>query len=267
MREASRSLAGRLAPGASLARRSSSPKWRCRSCCSRARACCCARSSRCGRVDLGVPPDRLLTLRVPLPAAALSRCARAESPSSRSCCRGSRACRASTAVGREQRAASARQHVDAPPKSPATPPSTDPVQVHHVSADYTNALGIRLAAGRLLTDGDVERRQPVALVNERFVRTRFPDGRRSARSVRLPRLQGAAVLRAERCVPDRRRRARHAERRPGRTDHAGDLRAVHGRGRREPARRAHPRRSGERHARGRRARSMRSTRGSRSRTS
>ena len=37
------------------------------------------------------------------------------------------------------------------------------------------ALGIRLAAGRLLTDGDVESAQRVALVNERFVRTRIPD--------------------------------------------------------------------------------------------
>ncbi len=73
---------------------------------------------------------------------------------------------------------------------PGQAPNTDPVQVHHVSADYTNVVGIRLAAGRLFTDGDVNGAEPVALVNERFVRSRLtasPLGQ----IVRLPRLKDA----------------------------------------------------------------------------
>ena len=52
----------------SCARRWSSRRWRCRSCCSPDRASCCARSSRMQQVELGVPPERVLTMRVPLPA-------------------------------------------------------------------------------------------------------------------------------------------------------------------------------------------------------
>ena len=63
------------------------------------------------------------------------------------------------------------------------------MQAHHVSADYTTALGIRLAAGRLLTDGDVESAQRVALVNERFVRTRIPDRPPLGQMVKLWRLK------------------------------------------------------------------------------
>ena len=84
---------------------------------------------------------------------------------------------------------------------------------------------IRLAAGRLL---DRERRraraQPVALVNERFVRDAVerPSAARPDRPAAAP--EAAAVLGPERRVPDRRRRARHAERRDStRPDHAGDL--------------------------------------------
>jgi putative ABC transport system permease protein len=69
------------------------------------------------------------------------------------------------------------------------PPTTEPVQVHNVSAGYTNALGVRLAAGRLLTDTDVATVQPVALVNERFVRTRLPGQMPLGQVVHLPRMK------------------------------------------------------------------------------
>ena len=63
------------------------------------------------------------------------------------------------------------------------PPRTEPVQVHQVSADYTATFGIRLAAGTAArpTPMSISARR-VALVNERFVRTRIPNGRRSGRS-------------------------------------------------------------------------------------
>jgi predicted permease len=69
------------------------------------------------------------------------------------------------------------------------PPTDDPVQIHHVNAGYTDVFGIRLAAGRLLTDSDVNGAQPVALVNERFVRARLNGREPLGQSVSLPRLK------------------------------------------------------------------------------
>jgi predicted permease len=68
------------------------------------------------------------------------------------------------------------------------PPNTEPVLVHHVNADYVNALGIRLASGRLLTDSDVTAAQQVALVNERFANTRLVKREALGQMVRIPRL-------------------------------------------------------------------------------
>ena len=73
------------------------------------------------------------------------------------------------------------------------PPSVEPVQIHNVSADYTSALGIRLAAGRLLTATDVEAAAPVALVNERFVRTRLNGRTPLGQVVSVPRLKQPPV--------------------------------------------------------------------------
>ena len=53
------------------------------------------------------------------------------------------------------------------------PPSDELVQVHQVNADYTTALGARLVTGRLLSEIDVDDARPVAVVNERFIRTRL----------------------------------------------------------------------------------------------
>jgi putative ABC transport system permease protein len=69
------------------------------------------------------------------------------------------------------------------------PAVTEPVETHQVSADYTKALGIRLAAGRGLTESDVDTGQHVALVNERFVRMRIPDRPPLGQIVKLPRLK------------------------------------------------------------------------------
>ena len=49
-------------------------------------------------------------------------------------------------------------------------------------------MGIRLVAGRLLTEDDVRGVRPVAIVNERFVRARLADRPPLGQSVRLPRL-------------------------------------------------------------------------------
>jgi putative ABC transport system permease protein len=74
---------------------------------------------------------------------------------------------------------------------PGQPADTNPVEVHHVSAGYVDAMNIKLMTGRRLTDSDVDQRQPVALVNERFVRRRLDGAPALGRTVRLPRLRDA----------------------------------------------------------------------------
>jgi putative ABC transport system permease protein len=69
------------------------------------------------------------------------------------------------------------------------PPSTDPVVLHQVNAGYFPAMGLRLASGRLFTDSDVDGAQHIALVNERFVRTRLDGHPPLGQIVRLPRLK------------------------------------------------------------------------------
>jgi len=71
------------------------------------------------------------------------------------------------------------------------PPDNAPVQVHQVSAGYTTTLAMQLASGRFLTDADVNGVQPVALVNEQFVRARLGGGEALGQVVTLPRLEDA----------------------------------------------------------------------------
>ena len=68
-------------------------------------------------------------------------------------------------------------------------PSDSPVQIHHVNAGYAEALGIRLAAGRLFADGEVATAAAVALVNERFVRARLGGREPVGLVVSVPRLK------------------------------------------------------------------------------
>jgi putative ABC transport system permease protein len=66
--------------------------------------------------------------------------------------------------------------------------SAVPVVVHQTNAGYTGALGIGIAQGRMFEVGEVERRLPLAVVNEAFVRTRIDDGQAIGKVVRIPRL-------------------------------------------------------------------------------
>jgi putative ABC transport system permease protein len=68
-------------------------------------------------------------------------------------------------------------------------PTTEPVQIHQINADYMSAVGIRLVTGRLLTKSDITGAHAMAVVNERFVRARL-DGRPAlGQIVRIPRLK------------------------------------------------------------------------------
>jgi putative ABC transport system permease protein len=67
--------------------------------------------------------------------------------------------------------------------------NAEPVLIHLIDAGYMDALGIRLAAGRPFTDADIESTRPVALVNERFVRTRLNDRTPLGQPVTVRRLK------------------------------------------------------------------------------
>ena len=138
-------------------------------------------------VDLGVAPNEVLTMRVPLPPQrypdASRRIAFYQDLLPRL-----RAVPGVAAVGLNS-GLHPLGNMRAAVVVRGEAPNNEPVQVHHVNADYTNALGTRLASGRMLTDGDVSGAQPVALVNERFVRMRLPDRAPIGQMVSIPRLK------------------------------------------------------------------------------
>jgi putative ABC transport system permease protein len=77
---------------------------------------------------------------------------------------------------------------------PGAHESTDPVVVHQINEEYPQAFGIPLTRGRLFTGAEIDGAQPVALVNERFVRSRL-DGREPlGHMLRVPRLKEPPFL-------------------------------------------------------------------------
>lgn len=143
------------------------------------------------QADLGIEPDRVLTMRVPLPPQrypdAPRRIAFFQDVLER----------VRAVPGVAAAAVNSGLHPMGNMRIPAAVagegPGTDPVLVHNVSADYTDAIGIHLAAGRLLTAADVNGAEPVALVNERFVRARLNGREPLGQAVRLPRLKEPPV--------------------------------------------------------------------------
>jgi putative ABC transport system permease protein len=139
------------------------------------------------RVELGVPAEQVLTMRVPLPAQRYADASRriaffetllpriAGTP-------GVAAVGLNTGM---HPVGNMRALVEVP----GQPPNGDPVQVHNVNAGYFSALRLRLAAGRLMTDADVQRAAPVAVVNESFARTRLAGRPPLGQMVTIPRLK------------------------------------------------------------------------------
>jgi putative ABC transport system permease protein len=139
-----------------------------------------------GRVGLGFQPDRVLTLRVPLPERKYPDPARRVLffeellPS----------------IARVPGVTAAAVNTSAHPfggggwtvEVPGSTVVEQPVVMHQVSADYTRALGIALLKGRGITTTEVAGRRQVALVNQAFERSRFNGGDAVGRIVRLPRL-------------------------------------------------------------------------------
>jgi putative ABC transport system permease protein len=138
------------------------------------------------RVDLGYPAERLLTLRVPLATE------RYPDGSRRIAFFQELLSRISAVPGVEAVGVNLGMHplgsMGTTADVPGTAPNNETVVVHQVNPDYVNVFNIRLAAGRLFTETDVNGAQPVALVNERFVRTRLGN-RVLGQAVHLPRLK------------------------------------------------------------------------------
>ena len=139
-------------------------------------------------VDLGFRPDRLLTMRVPLPPARYPDAPR------RIAFFNDLLSRVSGVPGVESAGLNTGLHpvgnfgAPAEVAGIATPPTPENVLVHQISAGYPSTLGLRLATGRLFTETDVAGALPVALVNERFVRTRLENRPPIGQVVRVPRL-------------------------------------------------------------------------------
>jgi predicted permease len=143
------------------------------------------------QVDLGAPPDRVLTMRVPLPPQRYPDAAR------RNAFFTELLGRIRAVPGVAAAAVNSGLHPlgnnRAAVEVPGAPPNPDLVLVHMVSADYTTAMGIRLAQGRLFAESDMNGAQPVALVNERFVRARLNGATPAGQAIRIPRLRQAPV--------------------------------------------------------------------------
>ncbi len=138
-------------------------------------------------VDLGFPADRVLTLRVPLPARRYPEPARRiaffrELLERVGALPGVTAAGLNTGLHPFTNMWTAADVV-------GTAARTEPVEVHQIGGAYTAALDIRLESGRLPTDSELNTAQPVALVNNRFVSTRFEGRPPLGQIVRLPRLK------------------------------------------------------------------------------
>ncbi len=138
-------------------------------------------------VELGVRPDRLLTLRIPLAATNYPDAPR------RIAFFNDLLARVATVPGVEAVGLNTGLHPlgnwRLPVDVSGMPPITEPVIVHQINAAYTTALGIRLQSGRFFTDSDVTSTQRVALVNERFVRARLENRPPLGQVVRIPNLK------------------------------------------------------------------------------
>jgi predicted permease len=139
------------------------------------------------RLDLGYDPQRFLTMRIPLPPQrypdATRRVAFFEDLLSRV-----RSVPGVAAVG-VNTYLHPLGNMSTTAEVAGTAASTEPVVVHQVDAGYVSAFNIRLASGRVIDQTDVTGRRAVALVNERFVRSRFEGRPPLGQIVHLPRLK------------------------------------------------------------------------------
>jgi putative ABC transport system permease protein len=141
------------------------------------------------QVDLGFRPDRILVIRVPLPAR------RYPTPARRIAFFNDLLGRVQAVPGVTAVGLNTGLHplgnMWTRAEVPGAPPNTEPVEIHQINPAYPAALGIRLESGRLLTDSDMSDVPNVALVNERFVHVRLDNRPPIGQIVRLPGMKEA----------------------------------------------------------------------------
>jgi predicted permease len=144
-----------------------------------------------GGVPLGFQPERVLTMRVPLPETKYTDRDR----------RVAFFDEALTSIATVPGVTAAAINTTAHPfgntgwqvEVPGAAPTGRPIVVHEISADYPKALGIALVRGRAFASADVAGRRQIALVNQAFERAYLRGADAVGRVVRLPRLSVAPV--------------------------------------------------------------------------
>jgi predicted permease len=137
--------------------------------------------------DLGIRPDQVLTLRIPLSERRYPDVAR-RNDFLRDVLRDVEATPGVLAAGLN----SELHPLGAwplPVEIPGRPGDTRPVLFHRTSENYIRAIGIRLLQGRLLSERDMTSKAQVALVNRAFVARYFPGTNPLGQVVRVPRFR------------------------------------------------------------------------------
>jgi predicted permease len=139
-------------------------------------------------VEFGFRPDRLLTMRVPLPEQRYPDSQRRsaffqELLDKVGALPGVLAVGLNTSVHPLGNWAAAVEVVGIPE------PDTRPVVIHQINAEYTKALGISLVEGRLFGASEVNNKQHLAVVNQAFVRRRLNGAEALGRTVHIPRMK------------------------------------------------------------------------------
>jgi putative ABC transport system permease protein len=139
------------------------------------------------QVDLAYPPDRLLTFRVPLPAEHYPDAARRVA-FFQQLFEKVRAVPGVRSVGLNT-GFHPVWNMQTGVEVSGEPPNRAPVMIHQINTGYQDAFTMASVSGRLFTDADIEGAQPVALVNERFARTRLVNRSALGQQVRIPRIK------------------------------------------------------------------------------
>ncbi len=139
-------------------------------------------------VELGFRTDRLLTMRIPLPEQ------RYPDPPRRTAFFQDVLRRVSALPGVTAVGLNTGVHPLGNMSFPvevvgSTQQNSQPVVIHQINPDYTKALGIALVGGRLFSESEVSGKQPLALVNQSFVRNRLNGREPLGQIVRIPRFK------------------------------------------------------------------------------
>ena len=137
-------------------------------------------------VSVGFAPERILTLRVPLPERKYP------DPARRAIFFDQLLQSMASVPGVSAAAVSTGVHPFSSPswrvEVPGAANNDSPLVMHQVSAGYIRVLGIALLKGREFSDADIAGRRQIALVNQAFERTRLNGADAVGRIVRIPRL-------------------------------------------------------------------------------